>query len=92
MKQLTPATTEFERYAKTTRRAAFLADTDRVVRWPALCAPIEPGKRRPPVGSSGMLRIYFFQHWLNLSDPAVEEALYDAPVCWHRPWRRAGAG
>jgi IS5 family transposase len=25
-----------------------------------------------------MLRIYFFQHWLNLSDPAVEEALYDA--------------
>jgi IS5 family transposase len=39
-----------------------------------------------------MLRIYFFQHWLNLSDPAIEEALYDAAVCWHRPWRRAGAG
>jgi IS5 family transposase len=24
-----------------------------------------------------MLRIYFVQHWFNLSDPAVEEALYD---------------
>ena len=24
-----------------------------------------------------MLRIYFLQHWFNLSDPAVEEALYD---------------
>ena len=25
-----------------------------------------------------MLRIYFLQHWFNLSDPAVEEALYDS--------------
>ena len=24
-----------------------------------------------------MLRIYFWEHWFNLSDPAVEEALYD---------------
>jgi IS5 family transposase len=27
-----------------------------------------------------MLRIYFLQHWFNLSDPAVEEALYDSLV------------
>jgi IS5 family transposase len=27
-----------------------------------------------------MLRIYFMQHWYNLSDPAMEEALYDAPA------------
>ena len=27
-----------------------------------------------------MLRIYFLQQWFNLSDPAVEEALYDSPV------------
>jgi IS5 family transposase len=26
-----------------------------------------------------MLRIYFLQQWFNLSDPAVEEALYDSP-------------
>jgi transposase, IS5 family len=25
-----------------------------------------------------MVRIYFLQHWFNLSDPAVEEALYDS--------------
>jgi IS5 family transposase len=27
-----------------------------------------------------MLRMYFLQHWFNLSDPAVEEALYDSPT------------
>jgi len=30
------------------------------------------------VGLERMLRIYFLQHWFNLSDPAVEEALYDS--------------
>jgi hypothetical protein len=25
-----------------------------------------------------MLRIYFLQQWFNLSDPGVEEALYDS--------------
>ena len=25
-----------------------------------------------------MLRIYFLQHWFDLSDPGVEEALYDS--------------
>jgi IS5 family transposase len=27
-----------------------------------------------------MLRMYFLQHWFNLSDPAVEETLYDSPT------------
>jgi IS5 family transposase len=27
-----------------------------------------------------MLRIYLLQQWFNLSDPAVEEALYDSPA------------
>jgi IS5 family transposase len=83
MKQLTLAAVGFERYAKTTRRAAFLAEMGRVVPWPALCALIEPfypkpGNGRPPVGVERMLRIYFLQQWFNLSDPAVEEALYDS--------------
>ena len=51
--------------------------------WAELCALIEPvypkaGKGRPPVGVERMLRIYFLQQWFNLSDPAVEEALYDS--------------
>jgi transposase, IS5 family len=83
MKQLTLATVGFERYAKTTRRATFLAEMERVVPWPALCGLIErhyprPGNGRPPIGIERMLRIYFLQQWFNLSDPAVEEALYDS--------------
>ena len=83
MKQLTLATAGFERYSKTTRRAAFLSETERVVPWAALCDLIEsfypkPGNGRPPVGVERMLRIYFLQHWFNLSDPGVEETLYDS--------------
>src|SRR5438034_7350638 len=83
MKQLTLAAVGFERYAKTTRRAAFLVEMERVVPWSALCSLIEPfypkpGNGRPPVGVERMLRIYFLQHWFNLSDPAVEETLYDS--------------
>lgn len=83
MKQMTLATSGFDRYAKTTRRAAFLAEMDRVVPWAELCALIEavypkPGNGRPPIGLERMLRIYFVQQWFNLSDPAVEEALYDS--------------
>jgi hypothetical protein len=68
MKQLTLAMAGFERYAKTTRRAVFLAEMERVVPWSALCALIEPfypkpGNGRPPVGVERMLRIYFLQHW-----------------------------
>ncbi len=35
---------------------------------------------RHPVGLSIMLRTYFVQQWFNLSDPGVEEALYESPV------------
>jgi transposase, IS5 family len=38
----------------------------------------KPGTGRPPVGLERMLRIYFLQLWFNLSDPAVEEALYES--------------
>jgi len=83
MKQTTLSTGGFDRYSKTTRRAAFLAEMDRVMPWSALCALIEPvypkaGNGRPPIGLERMLRIYFLQSWFNLSDPAVEEALYDS--------------
>src|SRR6201993_5657426 len=83
MKQLTWAATGFDRYAKTTRRATFLTEMERVVPWSALCGLIEPfypkaGNGRPPIGVERMLRIYFLQQWFNLSDPAVEEVLYDS--------------
>ena len=83
MKQMTLSAGGFERYGKTTRRAAFLAEMNRVVPWAKLCAVVEPvypkaGNGRPPIGLERMLRIYFLQNWFNLSDPGVEEALYDS--------------
>jgi IS5 family transposase len=57
---------------------------DRIIPWAELAAVIEPfypagkGAGRPPIGIERMLRIHFVQHWFNLSDPAVEEALYDS--------------
>src|SRR5260370_10853119 len=82
-RQSTLAGSGFDKYTKTTRRAQFLAEMDRVVPWRALCARIDPvypkaGHGRPPIGVERMLRIYFLQHWFNLSDPGVEEALYDS--------------
>src|ERR1043166_7771494 len=75
--------TGFERYTKKTRRAIFLEEMEQVVPWGELCALVEPhyptpGKGRPAIGIERMLRIYFLQQWFNLSDPAVEEALYDS--------------
>jgi transposase, IS5 family len=86
MRQQTLAmTTGFERYTKKTRRAQFLEEMEQVVPWRELTTLIEPvypkaGNGRRPVGLERMLRIYFLQQWFNLSDPAVEEALYDSPV------------
>ena len=75
----------FERFGKTTRRAQFLADMDRIIPWKELAGAIEPvypkggdAGGRPPIPLERMLRIYFLQLWFNLSDPAVEEALYDS--------------
>ena len=86
MKQRTLAMANgFERYGKKTRRAEFLEEMEQVVPWKNLCTLIEPhypkaGNGRPPVGVERMLRMYFLQQWFNLSDPGVEEALYDSVV------------
>ena len=86
MKQQTLAMmTGFEKYGKKTRRAEFLEEMEQVVPWARLGGLLEPyypkaGNGRPPVGVERMLRIYFLQQWFNLSDPAVEEALYDSAV------------
>lgn len=73
----------FECYTKKTRRAAFLEEMNHVVPWEELCALVEPrypkaGKGRRPKELEQMLRIYLVQQWFNLSDPGVEEALYDS--------------
>ena len=77
--------TGFEKYGKTTRRAQFLCDMERIIPWAEMTAAVakvypkisEQGGR-PPIPLERMLRIYFLQLWFNLSDPAVEEELYDS--------------
>ena len=84
MHQQTFAEVTFEQYRKPTRREQFLNEMHRVVPWADLVAVIEPvypkadGPGRPPVGIARMLRLHCLQQWFNLSDPAVEEALYDS--------------
>ncbi|MBP5059555.1 IS5 family transposase [Pseudomonas chlororaphis] len=71
---------------KQTRGEIFLGEMEHVVPWKSLLALIEPyypisGRRgRPPYAMATMLRIHLLQQWYALSDPAMEEALYDTPV------------
>lgn len=68
---------------KQTRRERFLAEMDQVIPWKRLIGLIEPHYKKPgcgcqPMDLETMLRIYFLQHWFDLSDPAAEDALYDS--------------
>ena len=86
MRQMTLAhQAEFQRYSKKTRREQFLEEMDAVVPWAELMALVEPhypkGETgRKPVGLEIMLRVYFLQQWFALSDPGVDDALYESPV------------
>ncbi len=76
---------EFQKYGRKSRRELFLDEMERVVPWSGLCSLVVPhyakaGNGRRPVGLEIMLRTYFVQQWFNLSDPGVEEALYESPV------------
>ena len=69
---------------KQTRRELFLAEMDAVVPWGRLLSLIDPhypkaGSKggHPPIPLETMLRVYFLQNWYALSDPIVEETLYD---------------
>lgn len=73
----------FEKYGRKSRRELFLDEMELVVPWWALESLVRPhyakaGNGRQPVGLSIMLRTYFVQQWFNLSDPGVEEALYES--------------
>ncbi|MBK8768321.1 MAG: IS5 family transposase [Burkholderiaceae bacterium] len=70
---------------KRTRKREFLDEMNRVVPWAALVGLVTPhapaGRRgRPPFPVETMLRIHFMQQWFGLSDPAMEEALFDVPL------------
>jgi IS5 family transposase len=83
MKQTTFASAAWEKKGKVTRRERFLAEMDAVIPWKHLNRLIEPhypkaGNGTQPMPQERMLRIYFMQQWFNLSDPAMEDSLYDS--------------
>ena len=64
------------------RREVFLEELDQVVPWKSLLSLIEPmypeaGRGRHPYPLETMLRVHLMQNWFGLSDPAMEEALYE---------------
>jgi transposase, IS5 family len=81
--QLSLMRTGFERKTKLTRRTQFLLQMDELLPWKRMYNIVKKvyykgeGVGRPPIALERMLRIYFLQLWFNLSDPAVEESLYD---------------
>jgi transposase, IS5 family len=82
MKQLSFSDAEYGGKRKRTRREVFLAEMDRAVPWAKLEALIEPhypkaGCGRQPYRLATMLRIHCLQQWYGLSDPAMEEELYE---------------
>ena len=69
-------------YRKTLRCERFLHQMDQVVPWKKLCEIIKPYHQQPPTGRKPIaierkLRIICLQQWYNLSDPGVEDAIYD---------------
>jgi IS5 family transposase len=81
--QLSFANVPFERFSKTTKRAVFLDEMNRILPWTEMCALLRPHYPtgevgRVPIPLERMLRIHFLQQWFNLSDPGAEEALYDS--------------
>ena len=82
MSQLSFGDAEYAGKRKQTRREVFLQEMELVVPWKALLSLIEPhypkgARGRPPYPLETMLRIHLMQNWFGLSDPGMEEALYE---------------
>ena len=81
--QKTFASVPYDTKRKVTRRETILQEMDRVSPWARLLPLIAPhypkaGRGRPPLPMETLLRVYFLQHWFNLSDPQAEDMLYDS--------------
>ena len=82
MSQISFSDAEYAGKRKKTRREVFLEEMEQVVPWKALLKVIEPfypvaGRGRRPYPLETMLRVHLMQNWFALSDPAMEEALYE---------------
>ena len=83
MKQPGFASLEFQNKKRKTRREAFLERMDALIPWERLEERIRPqcpkaGRGRRPYDLSVMLRTHWVQLFYNLSDPGMEDLLYEA--------------
>ena len=79
-RQLSFASCERTHHKRPIRCETFLALMDRIVPRARFVSAIEPhyfagGRGHPPVGIEPMLRMYFAQCWVNLSDESAEEVI-----------------
>ena len=82
MEQATFAELEHDSKKRRTRRELFLEKMDGLVPWEALETLIEPfypkpGRGRRPYPLRAMLRVHCVQLWYDLSDPGMEDLLYE---------------
>ena len=83
MRQPTFGELEYESKKRKTRREIFLERMDGLIPWGVLEELIRPyypnaGRGRRPYELSAMLRIHCVQPFYNLSDPGMEDLLYEA--------------
>ncbi|MBD5719843.1 IS5 family transposase, partial [Citrobacter freundii] len=76
------ADSEFSSKRRQTRKEIFLSRMEQILPWQNMVEVIEPfypkaGNGRRPYPLETMLRIHCMQHWYNLSDGAMEDALYE---------------
>ena len=82
MEQATFSELEHDSKKRRTRREKFLARMDELIPWERLEQRIEPfypkaGRGRRPYRLSAMLRVHCVQLFYNLSDPGMEDLLYE---------------
>ncbi len=80
--QLTFADSEYHSKRRQTRKEIFLGRMESLIPWQRLESVIEPhypkvGNGRRPYPLATMLRIHCMQQWYSMSDPAMEDALYE---------------
>jgi IS5 family transposase len=80
--QITFAEAEYDGKRRKTRREKFLEQMNELIPWKRLEGKIRPhypknGKGRQPYPLPVMLRVHCLQLFYNLSDPAMEDALYE---------------
>ncbi|WP_287962441.1 IS5 family transposase [Alcanivorax sp.] len=82
MDQITFSEAEYQTKKRKTRREIFLERMDKLIPWQKLEKKVaryypKGQNGRPPYPLPAMLRVHFMQLFYNLSDPAMEDALYE---------------